>query len=118
MNIKKEVIDADLSVFLDENNITIGENGELQGLTIEKLHEVSMDFLDSVVVGNDRYIGVDGYLQYIFSVLLDKAIKAPKDSEEFNKASKELEEFKYYCKKYLGFEQKYGGFIDTNKSFA
>lgn len=118
MNIKKEVIDVDLSVFLEENSITIGENGELKGLTIEKLREVSIDFLDSVVVGDDRYIGFDGYLQHILSVLLDKAIKAPKDSEEFNKASKELEEFKYYCKKYLGFEQKDGGFIDTNKSLA
>ena len=118
MNIKKEVIDIDLSVFLQENNITIGENGELQGLTIEKLREVSMDFLDSVVVGDDRYIGFDGYLQHILSILLDKALKAYKDSEEFNKAVKELEEFKYYCKKYPGFEQKNGGFIDTNKSLA
>lgn len=115
MNLKEEIIGVDIQEFFEENNIVVGDNGEIKGLTIDKLRELSCGFLDSVIVGEDRYIGVDGLLQHRLSILLDCAIKAQKGSKELKEANRNLREFNYYTEKYLGFEQIGGGFTDKNK---
>lgn len=113
MDAKDEIINVDLESFFEENNIVVGENGEVNGLTIDKLHELCGNFLDSVIVGDERYIGVDGFLQNKLSILLDSAINA-KEKKEFKEANEQLNAFKHYTKTYLGFEQIDGGFNYTN----
>lgn len=123
MSRKEELAKFYVMDFLQRKSLI--ENGKIRTsqITIDVLTEMAQDFIEVVNVGDKNFIGIEGWLLWINSCLVQKWFdEAEKyegvkisDVPELVYIKKEIDEFEIFTKKYLGYEKEDGSFKIKNK---
>ena len=90
-------------------------------LPIDLMADIASEFFNMIQVKGFTFCGIEGYLMYIYGCLLQRWNEEAKkyaeeklsDVPELVAIQKDIDEFLEYTKKYLGFEEERGGFVEV-----
>ena len=106
-----EHIQMYIEEFLSDNNLQ-----DTDKLTMQDLIALARRFINVVEANGHSFIGIDGWLQWIYGCLLQSWHNLPKhpDSPELTAASKRIEDFRAFAKSFLHFDYSEGTFTDSS----
>lgn len=110
--------------YLDEKGIS--NSMPIMALSTNDLVELAKRFVSVVEVNGRIFIGIDGWLQWLFACLLERWFNVAKNHEgevwselpELVSLNEKIETFKSFAKEYLGFEYKEGIFVELEERSA
>lgn len=119
---KSEYINFHVKDFLAGMGVSTDNLQEIH-ISMGQLNELSEMFLDFLLVGDRQFLGVDGWLQWIYGCLLERfyqSCKKYKDVKvsqvpELRELYRNIDEFKVFTEKYLGYKYVDGEFKFNDK---
>lgn len=112
MNKVDEYVDFIVNDFLEEKQLLTNGKLNKELITIDILKELAKQFLEIVYVDDKSFIGIEGWLLWIDSCLLQKWMNIARkyegpisDNKELIELNKEIEEFESFTEKYLKFKK-------------
>jgi len=125
MNKEKErkYINFHVKDFLASRGIPTDNLQEIH-ISMEQLNELSEIFLDFLFIGDRQFLGVDGWLQWIYGCLLERFYQSCKKYNgvkvsqvpELSELYRNIEDFKVFTEKYLGYKYVDGKFKFDDKN--
>jgi len=98
----------------------------LDDLPIDLMADIASEFFNMIEVKGIVYCGIESYLGRVYGVLLKRFIDVARlhigerlsDVPELVAINNDIDEFLKYTKKYLGFEEECGGFVEVKEKQA
>jgi len=119
---EREYINFHVKDFLASRGISTDNLKEIH-ISMEQLNEMSEMFLDFLFIGDKQFLGVDGWLQWIYGCLLERFYQSCKkyndvkvsEVPELQELYRNIDEFTFFAEKYLGYKCVDGGFEFNDK---